>query len=79
MAVTTYSSKTHSLLMEKGNAKKYLKQGIILNGIIRNANLKVELLFFADSRGQQRKISSGPVSRMEPSRWKNPQSAHNET
>lgn len=27
MAVTTYSSKPHSLLMEKGNAKDYLKQG----------------------------------------------------
>lgn len=59
MAVTTYSSKTHSLLMEKGSAKNYLKQGIILNGIIRNPNLKVELLFLLTAGGSRGKSVLG--------------------
>lgn len=53
MAVTTYSSKPHTLLMEKGNVEDFLKQGIILNGMIRNPNLKVELLFLLTAEGSR--------------------------
>lgn len=59
MAVTTYSSKPHTLLMEKGNVEDFLKQGIILNGMIRNPNLKVELLFLLTAEGSRWKSVLG--------------------
>lgn len=59
MAVTTYSSKPDSLLKEKGSAKDYLKQRIILNGIIRNPNLQVWLLFLLTAGGSRWKSVLG--------------------